>query len=80
VLLHLVAQDALADPQGAGRPRLDPAAFFPGGDEHLAFHEAVAAAFDTLAALEPNRFSVIDASLPLDTVVSHTVQALRIGR
>ncbi len=50
------------------------------GDERLAFHEAVAAAFDRFAALEPDRFSVIDASLPLDTVVSHTVQALRIGR
>jgi len=48
------------------------------GDEHLAFHEAVAAAFDTFAVLEPDRFSVIDASLPLDTVVARTAQALRI--
>lgn len=36
----------------------------------IAFHDAVAQGFDTLAANEPDRFAVIDASHDIDTVAS----------
>jgi dTMP kinase len=41
-----------------------------GGESH-ALHLAVAEAFDVLAAEEPERFAVVDASRSLDTVVHH---------
>jgi dTMP kinase len=41
-----------------------------------AFFEAVAAAYDRLAEAEPDRFRVIDASLPPDEVVSAALDAL----
>jgi dTMP kinase len=40
------------------------------GAEGLEFQHRVAAAFDAIAAAEPDRFVVIDASLPLDDVVA----------
>ncbi|MEN8238584.1 MAG: dTMP kinase [Actinomycetota bacterium] len=48
------------------------------GDESLEFHGQVAGAFDALAAAEPGRFVVVDASLPLDDVVAQAIHALRI--
>ena len=48
------------------------------GDESLEFHGAVADAFATIAAAEPERFVVVDASLPLEDVVAQTIRALRI--
>lgn len=39
------------------------------GGEALALHRRVSATFDTLAAEEPSRIAVVDASQPLDTVV-----------
>ena len=48
------------------------------GDESLEFHQKVADTFGALAAAEPERFVVIDASLPLEDVVTRTIGALRI--
>jgi len=39
-------------------------------------HRRVGLAYDTLAAAEPDRFVVIDASLPIDVVAAHAVAAL----
>jgi len=46
------------------------------GDESGAFHARVAEAFDTLAAREPDRFVVVDASAPSQDVVAHVIAAL----
>lgn len=46
------------------------------GDEAAEFHERVAVAFDELAASEPDRFVVVDASLPIDDVVANVVDGL----
>ena len=46
------------------------------GDEAAEFHDAVVAAFDGLAALEPDRFVVVDADRPLDAVVATVVERL----
>jgi dTMP kinase len=46
------------------------------GDEAAEFHERVAAAFDELAASEPDRFVVVDASLSIDAVVASVVDGL----
>lgn len=46
------------------------------GSEGAALHATVAAAFDELAATEPERFVVIDASEPLDDVVAAAWRAL----
>ena len=46
------------------------------GDEPGAFHARVAAAFDMLAAREPDRFVVVDASAPSEEVVAHVIAAL----
>jgi len=46
------------------------------GDEVAEFHERVAVAFDDLAASEPDRFVVVDASLPIDDVVASVVDGL----
>lgn len=46
------------------------------GDEAHEFHLAVAKAFDALAAAEPARFVVIDASRPLERVVTATLETL----
>jgi dTMP kinase len=40
------------------------------GSESLAFQTAVSATFDTLAADEPDRFHVVDASRPVDDVLT----------
>jgi dTMP kinase len=48
------------------------------GDESLEFHGAVADAFTSIAASEPERFVVVDASLPLEDVVGQAIQALGI--
>ena len=48
------------------------------GDENLEFHREVADTFDALAADEPERFVVVNASLPIDDVVAQTITALRI--
>ena len=40
------------------------------GAEAIAFHQAVAAAYDKLAVDEPDRFVVVDAAADLDDVVS----------
>lgn len=46
------------------------------GNESAAFHAAVTAAFDELATAEPDRFVVVDASMPLGEVVSIVMRAL----
>jgi dTMP kinase len=48
------------------------------GDESLEFHRGVADTFNALAASEPERFVVVDATLPLEDVVAQAIQALRI--
>jgi dTMP kinase len=64
-----------ADPRtGLGRQRVGDRI----GDENLEFHREVADTFDALAADEPERFVVVNASLPLDDVVTQTITALRI--
>lgn len=50
------------------------------GNEETAFHEKVAAAFDDLAASEPDRFIVVDASAPVDDVVRAVLAELGIVR
>ena len=49
------------------------------GDENLEFHRRVADMFDALAASEPERFVVVDASLPLKDVVAEAVRAVGDG-
>jgi dTMP kinase len=44
--------------------------------EPPAFFEAVAAAYDALAAAEPERFRVLDATLPPDELLSAALRAL----
>jgi dTMP kinase len=64
-----------ADPRtGLGRQRVGDRI----GDESLEFHREVADAFDALAVVEPERFVVVDASLPLEDVIAQTIVALRI--
>jgi dTMP kinase len=46
------------------------------GGENGAFHRRVAAGFDELAAAEPGRFLVVDATQPLDRVVSTVIKGL----
>ena len=46
------------------------------GDEDAAFHDAVVAAFDALAALEPDRFVVVDATQDIDAVVAEVIARL----
>ena len=46
------------------------------GDEAAEFHERVASAFDGLAVSEPERFVVVDASLPIDEVVASVIDGL----
>lgn len=50
------------------------------GDEPETFHQTVAATFDLLAAAEPDRFVVVDASQPLDAVATATIEALGLPR
>jgi dTMP kinase len=50
------------------------------GNEGVEFHSRVAAAFDDLAAGEPDRFVVVDASLPVDEVVALVVGELGLER
>jgi dTMP kinase len=45
--------------------------------EELAFFEAIGAAYDALAAAEPERFAVIDAARPPDAVLADCLAALR---
>ena len=49
------------------------------GDEGQAFHTAVAATFDELAAQEPDRFIVVDATLPIDDVIDAVVDRIGAG-
>ena len=64
-----------ADPEiGLGRQKVGDRI----GDEKLEFHREVADTFDALAAVEPDRFVVVNASLPLEDVVAQTITALRI--
>lgn len=44
--------------------------------EGAAFFAAIAAAYDALAAAEPSRFRVLDASAPADAVLQQAMQAL----
>ena len=44
--------------------------------EGLAFQAAIAAAYDELAAAEPERWVVIDAGQPSDVVLHAALQAL----
>jgi dTMP kinase len=46
------------------------------GNEGADFHQRVARAFDDLAAAEPDRFIVVDASQPVDDVVGAVVREL----
>lgn len=46
------------------------------GNENDAFHRDVAATFDALAAAEPDRFVVVDATQPVGTVVSDVITSL----
>ncbi len=46
------------------------------GDESIEFHERVAKGFDSLAALEPDRFLVVDASRGIDAVVEDVIGRL----
>ena len=46
------------------------------GAEGIAFHQAVAAAYDKLAVDEPDRFVVVDASADLDEVVAAAYQGV----
>jgi dTMP kinase len=46
------------------------------GDELVEFHERVANGFDTLAAQEPERFLVIDASRSIDAVVADVIAGI----
>jgi dTMP kinase len=50
------------------------------GNEGFEFHSRVAEAFDGLAAAEPGRFIVIDASMAVDEVVAAAVDELELPR
>jgi dTMP kinase len=50
------------------------------GNEGVEFHAKVAAAFDDLAAGEPDRFVVVDASLSVDDVVVAVIDELGLAR
>lgn len=50
------------------------------GNEGVEFHSKVAAAFDDLAAAEPDRFIVVDASMSVDDVVATVVSELELAR
>jgi dTMP kinase len=50
------------------------------GNEGVEFHSKVATAFDDLAAGEPDRFVVVDASLPVDDVVAAVMGELGLER
>ena len=66
VLLRLQATDGLA------RQAVDDRI----GGEGEAFHRRVAGAFDQLAAAEPDRFVIVDATMPLDEVVAASIDGL----
>ncbi|MCZ7532274.1 MAG: dTMP kinase [Acidimicrobiia bacterium] len=46
------------------------------GGEGTRFHESVADGFDSLAAAEPDRFVVVDASRPISVVVNDVIERL----
>ncbi len=46
------------------------------GDEAAAFHERVANGFDALAAAEPDRFLIVDATQPVGEVVADVIAGL----
>ncbi len=66
VLLRLTTGDGLA------RQAVDDRI----GGEGTSFHESVADGFDSLAAAEPDRFVVVDASRPVSDVVSDAIERL----
>jgi dTMP kinase len=66
VLLRLAATDGLA------RQAVDDRI----GGEGEAFHRSVADAFDELAAAEPDRFLVVDATMTIDQVVAASIEGL----
>jgi dTMP kinase len=65
-LLRLEASDGLA------RQAVDDRI----GGEGEAFHRSVADAFDQLAAAEPERFVIVDATMSIDEVVAASIEAL----
>lgn len=67
VLLRVSARHGLARQDDADRI----------GGETGAFHERVVAAYDELAADEPDRFEVIDATGDLDGVIAAAAKAIR---
>jgi dTMP kinase len=66
VLLRLEATDGLA------RQAVDDRI----GGEGEGFHRSVADAFDQLAAAEPDRFLVVDATMTIDKVVAASIEGL----
>ena len=66
VLLRLEATDGLA------RQAVDDRI----GGEGEAFHRRVADAFDQLAAAEPDRFVIVDATMTIDDVVAASIEGL----
>jgi dTMP kinase len=66
VLLRLDPSDGLSRQQEGDRI----------GDEAAEFHARVASAFDDLAASEPERFVVVDASLSVEDVVAAVISEL----
>ncbi len=67
VLLHLDAATGLGREDGPDRISVS----------GLEFQQRVADAYDRLAAAEPEKFILVDASLPIDDVVDSAVAALR---
>ncbi len=62
-------------PLGTGLGRQRVADRIGSQDDH--FHRRVAATYRRLAAAEPGRFQVVDATRPLATVVAEVVEAVR---
>ena len=69
LFFDLSPEEAQRRRQGAARDRID--------RENLAFYRRVHAAFQERIAAEPERFRVIDASAPIDTVARDVKETLR---
>ena len=68
LLLRIAPEDGLARIAGREADRLEQA----GGE----FFARVAMTYDELAAAEPDRFVVLDAAQPPETVLAHAIEAL----
>jgi len=68
LLLRIAPEDGLARIAGREADRLEQA----GGE----FFARVAMTYDELAAAEPDRFAVLDAAQPPETVLAHAIEAL----